>query len=64
VVDLQGLSYPIVIALMTVVVGFFTLKETHHIRIWDEVDGAQPATADRPAVVDNTDKSARARGQA
>ncbi|MDQ3661044.1 MAG: MHS family MFS transporter, partial [Actinomycetota bacterium] len=42
VVDLQGLSYPIVIALMTVVVGFFTLKETHHIRIWDEVDGAQP----------------------
>ena len=64
VVDLQGLSYPIVIALMTVVVGFFTLKETHHIRIWDEVDGTQPATADRPAVVDDTDKSARARGQA
>ena len=64
VVDLQGLSYPIVIALMTVVVGFFTLKETHHIRIWDEVDGAQPATADRPAVVDVTDESARARGQA
>ena len=64
VVDLQGLSYPIVIALMTVVVGFFTLKETHHIRIWDEVDGAQLATADRPAVVDVTDESARARGQA
>jgi MFS family permease len=50
VVDLQGLSYPIIIALMTVVVGFFTLKETHHIRIWDEVDGTQSATADRPAL--------------
>ncbi|CAN5412418.1 MFS transporter [soil metagenome] len=50
VVDLQGLSYPIVIALMTVVVGFFTLKETNHIRIWDEVDGTQSATADRPAL--------------
>ncbi|MBA2367023.1 MAG: MFS transporter, partial [Actinobacteria bacterium] len=64
VVDLQGLSYPIVIALMTVVVGFFTLKETHHIRIWDEVEGGQPATTERPAVVDVKDSSARARGQA
>ena len=64
VVDLQGLYYPIVIALMTVVVGFFTLKETHHIRIWDEVDGTQSAATDRPAVVDVTDESARARGQA
>jgi len=64
VVDLQGLSYPIVIALMTVVVGFFTLKETHHIRIWDEVEGGQPATTERPAVVDAKDSSARARGQA
>jgi MFS family permease len=50
VVDLQGLLYPIAIALMTVVVGWFTLKETHHIRIWDEV-GGQPATAERPASV-------------
>jgi MFS family permease len=52
VVDLQGLFYPIAIALMTVVVGYFTLRETHHIRIWDEVGGeAQPATAKRPASV-------------
>jgi MFS family permease len=50
VVDLQGLLYPIAIALMTVVVGWFTLKETHDIRIWDEV-GGQPATAERPASV-------------
>ena len=63
-IDLQGLSYPIVIALMTVVVGFFTLKETHHIRIWDEVEGGQPGTTERPAVVDGTDSGARARGQA
>jgi MFS family permease len=52
VVDLQGLFYPIAIALMTVVVGYFTLRETHHIRIWDEVGGeAQPATVERPASV-------------
>jgi MFS family permease len=52
VVDLQGLFYPIAIALMTVVVGYFTLRETHHIRIWDEVGGeVQPATAERPASV-------------
>jgi MFS family permease len=52
VVDLQGLLYPIAVALMTVVVGWFTLRETHHIRIWDEVGGeARPATAERPASV-------------
>jgi MFS family permease len=52
VVDLQGLFYPITVALMTVVVGYFTLRETHHIRIWDEVGGeVQPATAERPASV-------------
>jgi MFS family permease len=52
VVDLQGLFYPIAVALMTVVVGWFTLRETHHIRIWDEVGGeARPATAERPASV-------------
>jgi MFS family permease len=46
-----GLIYPIAVALMTTVVGWFALKETHHIRIWDEVGGALPATADRPAQV-------------
>src|SRR5918992_2701016 len=52
VVDLQGLFYPITVALMTVVIGWFTLRETHHIRIWDEVGGeARPATAERPASV-------------
>ena len=32
-----GLIYPIVIALMTFVVGTITLKETRNQRIWDEV---------------------------
>jgi MFS family permease len=55
-VDLQGLFYPVGIALMTAVVGFFALRETHHVRIWDEVGSARPATTDRPAVVDVTDQ--------
>jgi MFS family permease len=59
-VDYQGLLYPIVIALMTTVVGFVALKETHHIRIWDEVSGAKPATTDQPAeVIDVTEQPAR-----
>jgi MFS family permease len=51
-VDYQGLLYPITIALMTAVVGGIALKETHHVRIWDEVAEAKPATPDRPAVID------------
>jgi MFS family permease len=47
-----GLSYPIGVALMTAIVGAFFLKETKHVRIWDEIEGAEPATTDRPAVVD------------
>lgn len=31
-----GLYYPIAVALITAVVGAIFLKETHHIRIWDE----------------------------
>jgi MFS family permease len=46
-----GLVYPIAVALMTFVVGTFFLKETHKTKIWDEVGGATPATADRPAKV-------------
>jgi MFS family permease len=37
----MGLIYPIGIALMTFVVGSLYLKETAHVRIWDEVE--QPA---------------------
>jgi MFS family permease len=47
-----GLAYPITVALMTFVVGTFFLKETHKVRIWDEVGGeATPATEERPAKV-------------
>ena len=50
-----GLVYPIVVALISVVVGGLFLRETRHVRIWDEVGGhpedaaneAAPAT--RPA---------------
>ncbi|HYY44380.1 MAG TPA: MFS transporter, partial [Actinomycetota bacterium] len=48
---LGGLAYPIGVALMTVVVGGLFLRETKNVRIWNEVTGAQPATADRPARV-------------
>ena len=32
-----GLLYPIAIALMTFVIGSLFLKETRHVRIWDEI---------------------------
>ena len=38
-----GLAFPIVVALVTVIVGGLYLPETNHTRIWDEV-GGQPAT--------------------
>jgi len=43
-----GLIYPIVVALITVIVGGLYIRETRHVRIWDEVSGdattAAPAT--------------------
>jgi len=33
------LIYPIVVALMTVVIGGLYIRETRHVRIWDEVSG-------------------------
>jgi MFS family permease len=46
-----GLIYPIVVALITVVVGTLYIKESRHVRIWDEVGGeeAEPGTEDAPA---------------
>ena len=61
-VDYWGLMYPIAIATMTAVVGFFMLKETHHVRIWDEVSGAAPATAEKPAEVIDVTEEATAQG--
>ena len=34
-----GLIYPIVVALMTVVVGGLFIRESRHVKIWDEVGG-------------------------
>ena len=34
-----GLIYPITVALITVVVGGLFIRETRHVRIWDEVGG-------------------------
>jgi MFS family permease len=34
-----GLIYPIVVALITVVVGGLFIRESRHVRIWDEVGG-------------------------
>jgi MFS family permease len=34
-----GLIYPIVVALLTVVIGGLFIRESRHVRIWDEVGG-------------------------
>jgi MFS family permease len=34
-----GLYYPIVVAALTFIVGSLLLPETHHVLIWDEVEG-------------------------
>ncbi len=40
-----GLVYPIVVALLTFVVGSLFLKESHTHRIWDEIDEMRPDAA-------------------
>jgi MFS family permease len=40
-----GLAYPIIVALVTFVIGSLYLPETNHIRIWDEVEGGAPESA-------------------
>jgi MFS family permease len=40
-----GLGYPIIIALITVVVGSLYLKETRHVRIWEETQEPYPTPA-------------------
>ena len=34
-----GLIYPIVVALITVIIGGLYIRETRHVKIWDEVGG-------------------------
>jgi MFS family permease len=37
-----GLAYPIIVALITVVIGGLYIRESRHVRIWDEVGGLSP----------------------
>jgi MFS family permease len=46
-----GLAYPIIVALMTVVVGTFFIRETFHNRIWDEVGGEHETPLPQPGTV-------------
>ena len=34
-----GLIYPIAVALMTLIIGGLFIRETRHVKIWDEVGG-------------------------
>src|SRR5687767_7175273 len=43
-----GLAYPIIVALMTAVVGWLFIRETFRRRIWDEVGGHHDDLAARP----------------
>jgi MFS family permease len=45
-----GLWYPMIIASITFVVGSLLLKETRHVRIWDEAPGSDPAGAGSPDI--------------
>jgi len=51
-----GLIYPIAVALITVVVGWVFVKESRHVRIWDEVGGAEaePQYDEAPAAASAT----------
>ena len=44
-----GLIYPIVVALITVVIGGLYIRESRHVKIWDEVGGEDEAPADAAA---------------
>jgi MFS family permease len=50
-----GLFYPIIVALMSVVVGGLFIRETFRNRIWDEVGGEEgPASPERAAMEGGT----------
>jgi MFS family permease len=46
-----GLAYPIAVTVVTVAIGAFVLKDTSHVRIWDEIDPTARTSPD----VDLTD---------
>jgi MFS family permease len=46
-----GLIYPIIVALVTVVIGGLYIRESRHVKIWDEVGGMEGETASVGATV-------------
>jgi MFS family permease len=57
-----GLAYPIIVALITFVIGSLYLPETNHIRIWDEVDETNTSTAEVEANISELFRKQSARG--
>jgi MFS family permease len=45
-----GLYYPMTIAAITCIVGSIKLKETHDVRIWDELEAMREKTGEKQAV--------------
>ncbi|HET8784886.1 MAG TPA: MFS transporter, partial [Candidatus Limnocylindrales bacterium] len=46
---LASLAYPIIVALITVVIGGLYIRESRHVKIWDEVGGHDDDLAAAPA---------------
>jgi MFS family permease len=47
-----GLLYPIAVALMTLIIGALYVRETRHVRIWDEVGGREASPAEAEAAIE------------
>jgi MFS family permease len=45
-----GLYYPITVAAITFIVGSIKLKETHDVRIWDELEAMREKTGEKQAL--------------
>ena len=45
---IASLIYPIVVAVMTLVIGGLFIRETRHVKIWDEVGGEVDPSYDEP----------------
>jgi hypothetical protein len=52
-----GLIYVVAVALMTVVIGGLFVRETRNVRIWDEVGGHIPGSAEEEAEAANAAES-------
>ena len=57
-----GLAYPIIVALITFVIGSLYLPETNHVRIWDEVDDTNTSSEEVEANISELFSKQSARG--